>query len=81
MKRGIALIMIAGLILCAWPAEIKAAPDQKAQASEEVSAEAKESPDAGESMKDEAPAQDNLVTTKHEAVIKGKKVPYTAETG
>ena len=81
MKRGIAMVTIAGLLLCAWPTGIMAATEEKAQAATEVSAQVEQTQAAKEVTKEETLPKDNLITTKHEAVIQGKKISYTAETG
>ena len=74
MKKIIALLMAAGLILCMLPTGLYAATGDSEQASETVSDEAG-------SQVDEAPAKDNIVITKHQAEIQGKTIPYTTEAG
>ena len=81
MKRAIAMFTIAGLLLCAWPTGIQAAPEDKAQAATETSGETAQAGISEEAEEEEAPLKDNLITTKHAAVIQGKKIPYIAETG
>ncbi len=79
MKRIIAMLTVAGLLFCSWPAEIQAAEGNDAKTTETAS-DAKASDKAGNTAEASA-AKDNIVTTKHSAVIQGKTIPYTAETG
>lgn len=53
MKRGIAMVTIAGLLLCAWPTGIMAATEEKAQAATEVSAQVEQTQAAKEVTKEE----------------------------
>ncbi len=78
MKRCFALLTTIGLLLCALPAEVYAATGEPAQVSGEPS-----STEASESGDDpgQATVPGGIVITRHEAVIQGKRIPYTAETG
>lgn len=78
MKKIIALLMVAGIILCAVPTGLYAAPKGSEEASSNASEEAEQ--ETSDKAKEALPG-DNIVTTKHQVEIQGKTVPYTAETG
>ncbi len=73
MKRTIAMITLSCLLFGAIPFGVYAKageePDPSSTTQEAESVPAAQQP------------KDNLVTTKHTAVIKGKSIPYTATTG
>ena len=79
MKRIIAMLTVAGVLFCSWPAQIQAAQEKDSKAAE-TAADEKASETAGQTA-DVSAAKDNIVTTKHSAVIQGKNIPYTAEAG
>ncbi|MCR5105700.1 MAG: hypothetical protein K6B68_14800 [Eubacterium sp.] len=87
MKKGIALILVAGLLFTASPLLVYAAPEEGSAveatsdndgslSEENLPAESEESLQGASTG-----AQDNIVTTKHTAVINGKNLSYTADTG
>jgi carboxypeptidase C (cathepsin A) len=78
MKKIIALLMAAGLILCMLTTGLYAATGDSEQASEAASDEAGSQAD---DKANEAPVKDNIVRTKHTVEIQGKTIPYTAEAG
>ncbi len=81
MKKLIALLTVTGLMICALPVGLYAAPNTDGQAEAAPAGQA----DAGEEdAQPKAPAPspaDNIVTTKHRAVIQGKSIPYTVQAG
>nr|MCR5406216.1 hypothetical protein [Lachnospiraceae bacterium] len=78
MKKTIAMLTVTSLLLGIWPAGVFGATDDASDA-EQMSAEAAVPQET--ETEDANPEGDNIVTTKHEAVIKGETVSYTAETG
>lgn len=69
MKKQIALLIVVIMLIAALPANAWAEETPQA-AQAEVTASA-----------DASAAQDNIVTTKHTAVIQGKELSYTAQAG
>ena len=85
MKKRIALFLAVLMLMAAGPACVC-----YAETSEEAGTEAAESADdvsmtqasvTEDTAEEVSSPQDNIVTTKHTAVIQGKQISYTAETG
>ncbi len=69
MKKQIALLLVMIMLMAAWPASA-----WSEEAPQTMQAEVPASADG-------SAAQDDIVTTKHSAVIQGKELSYTAQTG
>lgn len=80
MKKLCALITVTGLLVCAMPSWAFAAAKKPDDLNPSVGIEADDDADVGETAEQPHP-EDNIITTKHEAVIQGETVSYTAETG
>nr|MCR5789049.1 hypothetical protein [Lachnospiraceae bacterium] len=76
IKKTVALLAATGIIFSAYPTGVYAEAGDTAQTSEVQETGAK-----ADAKTDAASLEDNLVTTKHEVTIRGKKIPYTAEAG
>ena len=94
MKKRIAMISVAAMLFAAMPQAVwSGETSETEQAEETVSGAAPEEEADGDAVSSAAPeeeaieakegdsAEDNIVTTKHTAVIAGKELPYTAEAG
>ena len=81
MKKFIALLTVTGLMVCALPVGLYAAPnaDGQSEAAADVQTQAEE--EEAQPQEASPSPEDNIVTTKHRAVINGKCIPYTVQAG
>lgn len=79
MKKIIALLTTTTLLILTLPVGVYADPEPSTQNGTETKNEA--APQTDEAVSDNSNLKDNIVTTKHQAVIQGKSLSYTTDAG